>query len=170
MTASTLGPPAMDHGGRLDRLRAALGCADVDALVVTNLLNVRYLSGFTGSNATMAITAEAAVLITDGRYRDQAGLEIDAAGAPVEVRIESADVDGVLAALLAGSASIGLEAATISWATQRRFAERFAPALVVPLEGTIEQLRATKDPGEIDRIERAAQVADAALEIGRAHV
>jgi Xaa-Pro aminopeptidase len=163
MTNSALTPPAMDHAGRLARLRAALAGAGVDALVVTNLINVRYLSGFTGSNATMAVTAEAAVLVTDGRYRDQAGLEIDAAGAAVEVRIESADVDGALAEVVGGATSIGLEAATVSWARQRRLAERLAPATLVPLEDTVERLRATKDAGEIDRIERAAQLADAAL-------
>jgi Xaa-Pro aminopeptidase len=163
MTEVGLAPPAMDHAGRLVRLRAALDAAGVGALVVTNLVNVRYLSGFTGSNATMVVTAGAAVLVTDGRYRDQAGTEIDAAGAPVEVRIESADVDAVLAEVIGGAADVGLEAATVTWAAQRRYAERFAPANLVPLEGTVERLRATKDAGEIDRIERAAQVADAAL-------
>ena len=59
---------------RRDRLRERLVAADLDAMLVSDLVNVRYLSGFTGSNAALLIRAEDAtpVLATDGRYRTQA--------------------------------------------------------------------------------------------------
>ena len=57
-----------------DRLSAALVAAELDALVVSDLVNVRYLSGFTGSNAALVVFAgdTPAVLATDSRYRTQA--------------------------------------------------------------------------------------------------
>ena len=59
---------------RRDRLRERLVAADLDAMLVSDLVNVRYLSGFTGSNAALLIRAEdpTPVLATDGRYRTQA--------------------------------------------------------------------------------------------------
>ncbi|MGB1223673.1 MAG: aminopeptidase P family N-terminal domain-containing protein, partial [Mycobacterium sp.] len=59
---------------RRDRLRQLLASAALDALLVSDLLNVRYLSGFTGSNAALLILtgSETPVLATDGRYRAQA--------------------------------------------------------------------------------------------------
>ena len=59
---------------RRDRLRQRLAAAELDAMLVSDLVNVRYLSGFTGSNAALLIRAddETPVLATDGRYRTQA--------------------------------------------------------------------------------------------------
>ena len=62
----------MDHAKRLRRLRWAMEKAGCEALLVTHLPDVRYLCGFTGSNAVLAITARRAALFTDGRYKTQA--------------------------------------------------------------------------------------------------
>ena len=60
--------------------RAALGARlpdlGVGALLVTTLVNVRYLTGFTGSNGALLVLPDAAVFFTDGRYRDQAAAEL----------------------------------------------------------------------------------------------
>lgn len=78
----------MTVSARRQRLRLRLADAQLDAMLVTDLVNVRYLSGFTGSNAALLILADddTPVLATDGRYRTQA-----AAQAPdAEVVIERA--------------------------------------------------------------------------------
>ena len=67
----------MTHSQRRDRLRAQLETRGLDALLVTDLVNVRYLSGFTGSNGALLVFADdfndrSPVLATDGRYRTQA--------------------------------------------------------------------------------------------------
>ncbi|WP_033715713.1 aminopeptidase P family N-terminal domain-containing protein, partial [Mycobacterium avium] len=64
----------MTHSQRRDRLRARLEADGLDALLVTDLINVRYLSGFTGSNGALLVFADdrPPVLATDGRYRTQA--------------------------------------------------------------------------------------------------
>ena len=79
----------LDIPGRLLRLRAALDEAGVDGLVVTNLTNVRYLTGFTGSAGVLAITEASAVLTTDGRYRTQASEQLEASGASALVDIQT---------------------------------------------------------------------------------
>src|SRR5437588_10071465 len=76
----------MDVAGRASRLRHALDESSCDALLVTRLVNVRYLTGFSGSAALVLVLPDEMVFVTDGRYRDQAADELAAAG--VEARIE----------------------------------------------------------------------------------
>src|SRR5271154_3233259 len=78
---ATVPLPEITVTGRLDRLRAAFAEHEIDALVVTTLPNVRYLTGFSGSAAVLIVTGDVAVLTTDGRYRTQSGEQIQRAGA-----------------------------------------------------------------------------------------
>ncbi len=63
--------PPVTVVGRIDRLRAGFEEQGIDALVVTTLANVRYLTGFSGSAGVLTVTRAAALLTTDGRYRTQ---------------------------------------------------------------------------------------------------
>ncbi|HET9093347.1 MAG TPA: aminopeptidase P family protein [Acidimicrobiales bacterium] len=160
---------AMDVASRLGRLRTGLGAAGCDALLVTSLVNVRYLTGFTGSAAMLLVTAGGALLLTDPKYPEQAAEQIAAAGA--EVEIEAGTRQGQLEILdraTKGLSRLGLEAAALSWAAADRLrAElgQFASAggELVATEGVVEGLRVVKDAGELARIELAADVADVAL-------
>src|SRR4249919_2956371 len=67
--------PATTHADRRERLRTVTRAKDAEATLVTRLVNVRYLTGFTGSNAALLVTEDGAVLATDGRYVTQAGAE-----------------------------------------------------------------------------------------------
>jgi Xaa-Pro aminopeptidase len=159
----------MDVVGRTSRLRDGLGEADCEALLVTNLTNIRYLTGFSGSAAMLAVPANAdeeVVFVTDGRYTDQATEEIARHG--VEARVETGATSQVqreiLAAALDGVSQLGLEADNITWAQQRAFAsEVFPEAKLVATTGLVEELRQVKDDGEVARIEAACAMADAAL-------
>jgi Xaa-Pro aminopeptidase len=133
---------------------------------VTSLVNVRYLSGFTGSAGLLLVLPDELVFVTDGRYREQAAEELAAAG--VEARLEvHLSVDGqrqALAAAAQGVHRLGLEAAHVSWAAARRYGDSWFPdAELVPTEGVVEDLRLVKDEGEVARIEAASSIADAAL-------
>jgi Xaa-Pro aminopeptidase len=66
-----------DVTGRLGRLRPRLPDAGCEALLVTNLVNLRYLTGFTGSAGLLLVLPDEAVLTTDGRYRDQAAEQLE---------------------------------------------------------------------------------------------
>ncbi len=155
----------MDVASRLPKLRAALGAAECDALLVTNLTNVRYLTGFTGSAALLLVKDDELVLATDGRYQFQSGEQLKAAG--VDARIEIGNLAGQKAAVsaaAAGVARLGLEATDVTWARQRTFAnEWFGGAELVATENVIEQLRRVKDAGELERMREAARIADDAL-------
>ncbi|HLT15514.1 MAG TPA: Xaa-Pro peptidase family protein [Acidimicrobiales bacterium] len=157
--------PPMDVAGRLARLRSRLDGAGCEVLLVTHLTNVRYLSGFTGSAASLVVSSERAALITDGRYEEQAAEELAAAGVGAEVvigRTQAAQADE-LRDRLAAAATVGLEAHHVTWAEQRRLAD-LVDGELVPTEGLVEDLRQVKDDGEVARIEAAARIADAALE------
>jgi Xaa-Pro aminopeptidase len=153
----------LDVAVRLARLQEALPTAGCDALLVTKLENVRYLTGFSGSAAMLLVTDTDALLVTDGRYREQAAEQLRAAA--VEAEVVVAGGAGQLEAInkrTAGVAQLGLESAACTWAAQLRFAEALSPSLV-PTRGLIEQLRIVKDAGELARIERACDIADVAL-------
>lgn len=154
----------MQVAARADRLRSAMAAAEVEALLVTDLANVRYLTGFTGSAGRLLVTADRMLLVTDGRYAVQAPEQIAAAGVVAEVAIGSTvgEQDATLAAA-AGSVRLGLEAASVSWADQRRIGRAPWAADLVPTDGLVEAPRRVKDAGEIARLARASAIADAAL-------
>src|SRR4051812_30169506 len=106
----------MDVAGRAARLRPALATAAVDALLVTHLPNVRYLTGFTGSSAMLLVTGDALLFTTDGRYRTQAGEQLTAAGvdAGIEIGATAAAQREAIAAALPPATRVGLEAHAVS--------------------------------------------------------
>lgn len=158
--------PAMDVVGRVDRLLAAFEGAGCDALFVTHLTNIRYLTGFTGSAAYLLVQPGVLTFVTDGRYEEQAAGELGAAGVEAELVIgrTAAAQREALSEQAAGADRLGLEAEHVSWGDQRRYAaEWFPAAYLVASSGLVEALRLVKDPGEVARIEAACAIADAAL-------
>jgi len=147
---------------RLDRLRERMEAAGLDALVVSDRANVRYLTGFTGSAGVLAVTAAGALLATDGRYRTQSAEQVEAAGSAVEIAVGApAAQREAVRAFVSAAARVGLEDEHLSWAESRRWGELLGE--VVPATGHVEALREVKDDWEVDRIARAAAIADAAL-------
>ena len=149
----------MGHGARRSRLTASFGAAGIDALYVSRLANVRYLSGFSGSNAHLLVTSADGCLLTDGRYTTQAERE-----APdLRLVTYASDLPGVLAAAARsiGAERVGFEAAA---RTVRGHADLSAAGMdLVPTRGLVEALRAFKDAGEIASIRTAQAATDAAF-------
>ena len=161
---ATLAP--MDVVGRVPRLRERFPAAGIEALLVTKLVNLRYLTGFTGSAGMLLVLGQDLVFVTDGRYRDQAADQLAAAGVSARIAVSNTDQPELMGAAVraAGLARLGLEADDVTWAQQRTFAETWFPGVeLVATSGLVEQLRLVKDDGEVARIEAAAAVADAAL-------
>jgi Xaa-Pro aminopeptidase len=158
----------MHVGERIPRLRESLAAAGhPGALLVTGLVNIRYLTGFTGSAAMLFVVPGETVLATDGRYRTQADEQLSASGAEVRVEVaagvrQSETCRAIVAR--AGAAALVLEAAHVSWAAQRSYAEKWFPSVeLVPSVGLVEGLRQIKDEAELARLGRAAAIADSAL-------
>jgi Xaa-Pro aminopeptidase/Xaa-Pro dipeptidase len=167
--SSTALPP-LTVTGRLDRLRSAFDDHEIDALVVTTLANVRYLTGFAGSAGVLTVTRENALLTTDGRYRTQSAEQVEKAGATAQVDITIGPVaeqrkaaQTLLTDAAKGSARIGLEADHVSWSAQRTWADLLGEDRLIATSNAVEALREIKDAAEIARMERAAAIADAAL-------
>ncbi|MXZ99921.1 MAG: aminopeptidase P family protein [Acidimicrobiaceae bacterium] len=160
-TAPSLPPLRVD--GRLDRLRDRLAASEVDAAVISEPANVRWLTGFTGSNGTVVLLGSGeALLVTDGRYAEQAPAQIAAAGVADEVEVVVARKAAEAAAGRLDKVSrLGLED-SVAWAEQIRWSEA-VDASTVPLTDAVERLRAVKDPAELARIQAAARIADEAL-------
>src|SRR6185437_8825773 len=151
---------------RLDRLRAQLPSANVDALLVSKLANVRYLTGFTGSAALLLVTPDDACFVTDGRYTQRAHEELDAAGvdARIEIGLTGALQREILVRAVAAGSRLGLEEHTVTWGQQIDYAAAFVGVELVPAGELGEGLRRVKDLGEIDRIRRACAIADDAFQ------
>jgi Xaa-Pro aminopeptidase len=156
-----------NHDVRRSRLRTLLGPAGLDGLLVTRLVNVRYLTGFTGSNAAVLLTPDRAVLATDGRYITQSEAQ-----APDVERV----IDRMCAQALVGAATtsgvrrLGFEDHDLSVATHADLsALDDAPALVAAGQ-LVEGLRTVKDDDEIELIRQACAISCGALEELLPHV
>jgi Xaa-Pro aminopeptidase len=148
---------------RLGALRDALARADLDALLVTSLPNIRYLSGFTGSNALLLVTARECVLLTDFRYETQVADEV---GDSATVRIEPANLwTGLWAQLtaLSGVDRVGFESMHLVHRDFSRLLEQGGRWSWRPTNDLVEGLRVVKDAEEVRHIERAVAMAETAL-------
>ena len=143
----------------MERLRAELDGLGVASFLVSNPINVRYLSGFESSNAFVLVKHKQVLLLTDGRY-------IEAARA-VE-RVEPVLVDreftpGVAAALPGiADGPMAFEADNLTFARYSVLAESGLD--LVPTNAIIERLRAVKEPAELEEIRRASRIAEAVYE------
>jgi Xaa-Pro aminopeptidase len=160
--------PEMDVASRLSKLRERFSDLEVDALLVTNLVNVRYLTGFTGSAAFLLVTEDRALLTTDGRYKFQSVEQVDAVKADVSVEVGGAkEQKEALVSLASPIMRLGLEAGNVTWSQQRRFGDDWFKAELIPTENAVEVLRKTKDNGEVARIARACHTFALDTEIRR---
>ena len=135
-----------------------------EALLITSLDNIRWLTGFTGSNGWLLLTQRDLILFTDGRYGVQAMAQLEEAGVDgrVVVGLSGQAMLDSLAEEVAALASLGFESAHVTYEQFQRFAGVLQPALI-PISGLVEAERRRKDQGEIDRMAKACAIADAAL-------
>ena len=143
--------PAIDHRARVDALQSMLRTRGQrhDAILYLDLVDVRWLTGFTGSNGWVVVTPDELVLGTDGRYGDRAVAETNRA------RLHER-----LVASLVARESVGLDPATT---TQSAWTGLAAELTLSPMASLVKTLREVKDDAEIARMSAAAAAADAAL-------
>lgn len=156
---------------RLQSLHQKLKEAKLDAILISQPENRRYISGFTGSAGLLAISHHAALLATDFRYIEQAARE-----AP---DFEVIRIEGEIAHWFPDVASrlkekrVGFEAANITFAESQKLTEAAAEIGGLTLSPTIdlvESLRAIKDEEELLRIADAVALADAAFASVAPHI
>jgi Xaa-Pro aminopeptidase len=149
-----------DRIARLQASEVLTGPDAVDALYVSNLGNVRYLCGFTGSNGALVVGREVAYFLTDGRYRSQAPEEVT--GAEIEVYTLPDQFGASLSRMVAGLGAkrVGFEADHVTVAGSERLGGQIPECELVGTTGAVEDLRRVKEPGELEKIRRAADLAD----------
>lgn len=151
----------VDH--RLARQAAVVASlpADCDALLVSHLPNIRWLTGFTGSAALLLVARDRRALITDFRYAAQAPGEV---GGVADVIIDRANVWDRLRRLLeaSGLTTLAIESHVMAVRDAERIGALFR-GRVIPLADVVEQLRQVKDDTEVAAIRAAAELAAEAL-------
>jgi Xaa-Pro aminopeptidase len=140
---------------RADRLAAAL---EVDALLITDPVNLRYVTGFTGSNGMAVVGPDLRRFITDFRYVEQAAEQVDAFDRELSPQVfDEALRDG----WPEGSFRLGFEDQNVSVRRHTRLREVLPERVeLVPAGAEVEKLRAIKDAGEVERIRAAAALVD----------
>lgn len=137
---------------RRAEIAARLEEQKVDALLVAGLPNVRYLSGFTGSNALLLLTRQSSTLFTDPRYTIQAGLESDC---PVRTAKGSLRTAVMKAVARRRIRRLGLERERMLLSGWLDLKEANKSVRLVALPPVVEQLRMVKSPEEIEFITRS---------------
>jgi len=151
----------VDHGLRRTRLASRLVELRADAFLLTRLPNVRYLTGFTGSNGQVLLTPGDAVFFTDGRYTEQARYEV-----PDLERVTY--LDGFLepvvqAAERLGVGRLGFESEGVTFGTYQDLRAAAKGMELVPVGGEVERLRWVKDVNELAALDRAQGATDDAF-------
>lgn len=145
---------------KLDKLRKELESHHVDALLITNPYNRRYMTGFTGSSGAALVTKNDAVFITDFRYTEQANHQvkefriIQQEGSilkEVEKLVDECEIK-----------TLGFERDTVTYGEYESF-QNLLNVELVPLSGLIEKIRLIKTDEEIKIIKVACEIADAAF-------
>ncbi|MDP4014779.1 MAG: Xaa-Pro peptidase family protein [Candidatus Nanopelagicales bacterium] len=149
-----------DYAGRRTRALDAAQVVDVDALLVTDLVNVRYLTGFSGSNAALALAPGGPVLVTDRRYEDQAAQECPG----LDVVLERDAALGALRVLGgSGAAAVAIEADVMPVAQFHRLSAIDGAPALRPESALVSPLRRVKDAYEVSCLEEACRIAVEAL-------
>ncbi len=147
----------MDLLARQERVRRALAERQLEALLVTHVPNVRYLTGFTGSAGIALVTLEATYFITDSRYTLQAQSQVAARLFPAEDSHERAVADLIRRERLR---RVGLEAERLSVARYEFLTRELEGSVQwVPTRGIVEELRMVKDTEEQHAIRQAVELA-----------
>ncbi len=150
---------------RLTAITDALGAKGVDGIIITDLKNVRYLSGFTGSSACLLITGKHRLFFTDFRYEEQSGKEVH--GFDIFIEKEERPRLALEKAKLLGVRTLGFES-TASYAFYRALLRKGVRVRAVT--NLVEDMRRTKDRTEMELIGKAVTRAEKAFSEIKPHI
>lgn len=146
---------------RLQNLRTSLEINKIDALLITDAANKKYISGFSGSSALLYISKDQAALITDFRYIEQATNQCP------EFEIINQGSEGLIGTAMKiaqtdNAKYIGFESAHTNYSTYKQLSG-FNQFELVPTENIIEEFRKIKDKEELDKMRKAESIGDLAF-------
>ena len=158
------------HAKRRDRLRAKLKKSGVPALLVTDEINVTYLTGFTGDSSYLLLSQQDAVILTDSRYTTQ--LEEESPDVPFVSRTSATSMMEILGRELQSRklATIAIEGDSLSKNQYDRFATQLEGVELVSTSEWVEEFRQIKDREEMLEIRRSIHLAERTFESIRARL
>lgn len=158
---------AHDCGARLRLLRDLMAEKGFESFLVTDVVNLRYLTGFTGSSGYALVTQDHLWFMTDGRYDEQCRLELANSAVDAEICITGPlGIEPVFKRVVAesGTGAIALEACDVTWQFQIDVASWLDRVTLQPASDLVEGMRMRKSSAEIARMRSAAEIGDAAFE------
>jgi Xaa-Pro aminopeptidase len=158
----------MDHVGRREKLRKLLKKTGAEALLVTSVPNVTYLTGFSGDSSYLLVTHDNQVLISDGRYVTQ--IEEECPGLDMNIRRAGILIHQQVIKILraAGISRLAIEADSMTVALRERIAEKLPKLQLGATAGMVEHLRQVKDREELALIRQAIRIAEKSFDVLRA--
>lgn len=143
---------------RLSRLRTGISGKGLDAIIVSSLTHIRYLSGFTGSNALLIVGAKSSIFLTDTRYVLQASREVS--GCKIIITTKPLLEEAAKRKILGVGNRVGFQADQITYAQYRTLRKLFPSTSFVSTREIVEDVMLVKDAHEIDAIKRAVAISD----------
>lgn len=152
------------YAERRERLRQYLRSEELDTLLVTNPVNVTYLTGFSGDSSDLILTAERTILVSDGRFHQQ--IPEECADIEPHIRPTSQTLADAVAAVLSllGGRRVGFESGHLTVAEFETLKGK-GTLDWKPAPDRVEKLRAIKDDGEIAEIREAIAIAERAFDL-----
>ena len=149
---------------RIRKLSSQFSTLEVDTFLVTDEINVRYLTGFTGDSSSLLVQPGSQIMLSDGRYKEQ--LDEECPGLAVAIKSPAEKPMDFLAGVLGGCGAtrIGIEADQISVARMREFEKQMPSVQWIETSSVIGDLRMIKDAEEIEIIRSSVRINERALE------
>jgi Xaa-Pro aminopeptidase len=144
---------------RVARVRGEITKKGLDALIVSSLFNIRYLTGFTGSNALLIITQKSSVFLSDIRYTLQAKQEVKDCRRIIITKIGLYE-EATKRNLLDSSKKVGFESQQVTYAQYRTLRKLFPSTSFFSTSDVVEEIMLVKDEHEVEMIRRAVKISD----------
>ena len=148
---------------RLANLAARLTELEIDAMLVTNEINVRYLSGFTGDSSCLLVEPGQTTILSDGRYDTQIATQCPTLR--TAIRGPSKLLNQLIQEVVrdAGVSRLGIEADDLSFSSYQSLSESCGSTIFAPTTGVVEAQRMLKDDDEIKITREAVRIAEKAM-------
>ena len=141
---------------------------EADSILVTNEVNVTYLTGFTGDSSWLLLTKTHAILISDARFTQQIDEECPGLDAHIRTSGQGLADAALHLAKKAKPKQVAVEASSLTLATYELLTEKLESLELVPTKSLVEELRNTKDADEIRQIREAVGIAEKAFAVIKA--
>lgn len=152
---------------KLEKLRETFDRKNLDAILITNPINRRYVTGFTGSAGVAIISRKSAIFITDSRYIEQAKEQATEFVTVEHTQLIHQEIKEQLNKL--NISNVGFEKEHLTYAAYEQY-QKVIDQRLIPVAGIVEQLRLIKSDEEIVILKKAAEIADAAFEHIQKHM